>query len=290
MANIKSSLVPLMIVLLAVGLDAADWTDFRVKYDLNPIGHFNRMPLLESGAVTLGWAPINVDDCTNGGQYFGFRYIMPGDNSLVLMYDVQGVIAGLQMLLPHSEILGPNNTFRFDQVSHFNNATFDDNEYFVLTAYMVDPEIICTTGRDESELITVGTGEGVWIQDGPSVGNYLQIPDLREEALTSGWSNNNCFGGMGTHSWYRMEDYEATNCNEQVPVFGLWSRSNELQGFGFSVPGTTVNPHFENPPSLAVSIIAGSPAPPCLVESNDLIGSTTMHVYFIDNPWLISCF
>lgn len=51
-----------------------------------------------------------------------------------------------------------------------------------------------------------------------------------------------------------MEDYEATNCNEQVPVFGLWSRSQELQGFGFSVPGTTINQHFENPPSLAVSV------------------------------------
>lgn len=70
----------------------------------------------------------------------------------------------------------------------------------VLIATILHPEKICTTGRDESELISVGTGEGVWIQDGPIAGNYLMIPDLREDALASGWSNNNCFGGMGTKS------------------------------------------------------------------------------------------
>jgi hypothetical protein len=51
-----------------------------------------------------------------------------------------------------------------------------------------------------------------------------------------------------------MEDYEATNCTVQVPIFGLWNRAKELMGFGFSVSGTTLNPHFENPPSLAVSV------------------------------------
>ncbi|OXA51100.1 uncharacterized protein LOC110853358 [Folsomia candida] len=287
----NSNLISCMVVVLVAYFgraDAAVWNDFRVKYDINPIGNFNRQPQLESGAITLGWAPVTTgNDCQNGGEYLGFRYIMPGDNSLGLIYDVNGVIAGLQMMLPHDLIL-PNNTFNFGANTFFKNVTYD-KEYFVLTAYIVEPEIICTTGRNESDLIDVGIGTGVWVQDGASPGTYLQIPDLREEALNSGWSNNNCFGGMGTHSWYRMEDYEATNCTEQVPVFGLWSRTMELQGFGFSVPGTTVNKNFENPPTVAMQLIAGAPAPQCLFDSNNLIGSTTMHVYFINNPWLIAC-
>lgn len=71
-----------------------------MKYDINPIGNFNRQPQLESGAITLGWAPVTTgNDCQNGGEYLGFRYIMPGDNSLGLIYDVNGVIAGLQMMV-----------------------------------------------------------------------------------------------------------------------------------------------------------------------------------------------
>jgi hypothetical protein len=47
--------------------------------------------------------------------------------------------------------------------------------------------------------VTVGTGEGVWVQDGPTPNKYLEIPKLREDALKSNWSNNNCFVGMGKH-------------------------------------------------------------------------------------------
>ena len=115
------------------------------------------------------------------------------------------------------------------------------------------------------------------MQIGNTPSNLLTVPVLREVALINGWSDNNCFGGMGTcvlyccgivvhctfyqnihvgrHSWYRMEDYEATNCEIQVPVFGLWNRKFELQGFGFSVSGTTRNPHFEKPPTAAVQVL-----------------------------------
>jgi len=274
---------------LVVASKGVFWADLRVKYDVNPIGNFVRMPRTVLDAEQQGWSIIsNESDCSNAGKYSGYRYVVPGDHSLVLMYDVQGTISGLQMLLPHDEIL-PNNTFRFFDVPHFTNGTIDDRDYFILTAYFVEPAEICSTGRNETDLIDEGTGRGAWIQIGDTPSKLLPIPDLREEALLNGWSNNNCFPGMGRHSWYRMEDYEASNCEVQVPVFGLWNRQMELQGFGFSVSGTTVNPHFENPPTAAVQIIAGSPAPDCLFEANDLIGSTTMHVYFVDTPWLTPC-
>jgi charged multivesicular body protein 7 len=280
-----------LLVLVFVALtNAAQWTDLRVQYDINPVGHFRRKPKLEREAVELGWRPVTpTGDCSNGGQYNGFRYIEPEEDSLVLIFDVNGVIAGMQMLLAHSAILSENNTFQYSDVPHFNNATFEGAEYFVLTAYFVNPSIICTSGRNESDLITVGTGEGVWVQEGPTPTTFLEIPMLREEALLTGWSDNNCLGGMGTHSWYRMEDYATTNCTVQTPVFGMWNRQMELQGFGFSAVGLTAKSNFENPPTAAVRLITGAPAPECLFEMSDLVGLTTMHVYFIDNPWLIAC-
>jgi len=279
------------VVLSLVGFCVAvQWADFRVKYDLNPVGHFLRKPKLLREALEQNWTLVNdASNCQNGGKYNGFRYVQDGDDSLALIYDVNGVIAGLQMMLPHSEILTPNNTFNFGNVAFFTNETFRGAQYYILTAYLVDPSIICTTGRNESDLLTRGTGDGVWVQAAPQPTVFLQIPDRRADALAQGWSNNNCFGGMGTHSWFRMEDYVLTNCTEQVPVFGLWNRQMELHGFGFSASGLTVRDNFENPPTAAVRIIVGAPGPDCLFETNDAVGGTTMHVYFIDSPWLASC-
>ena len=71
-----------------------------VQYDINPVGHFRQKPKLEREAVELGWRPVTpTGDCSNGGQYYGFRYIEPEEDSLVLIFDVNGVIAGMQMLV-----------------------------------------------------------------------------------------------------------------------------------------------------------------------------------------------
>jgi len=277
-----------ILAFLAVSAAVEDWKDLRVNYGLTPVGHFQRMPKLEREAAAAGWAPRNTH-CESDGSALGFRYVKPGDNSLVLIYDVNGVIAGLQMLLPHSGILGPDNTFLFGENLMFNNQTYGGEEYFVITTYLVDPSIICTSGRQESDLVTEGTGQGVWIQNGPTPDDFMEIPFLRTDALEDGWSDNNCFPGMGLHSWYKMEDWAESNCDVQVPIFGLYNKANELLGFGFSVSGTVVNPHFENPPTLAVQLIAGDLAPVCLLDGNDLIGQTTMHIYFVDTPWLLNC-
>ena len=37
------------------------------------------------------------DDCTNGGKYYGNRYVYGSDNSISLLFDRQGQIAGIQM-------------------------------------------------------------------------------------------------------------------------------------------------------------------------------------------------
>ena len=68
---------------------------------------------------------------------------------------------------------------------------------YTLTAYFVDPSTICTVGRSNADLQKNGTGTGIYMQNGPTPANLITIPPKRNEAATQGWTNNNCFVGMG---------------------------------------------------------------------------------------------
>lgn len=60
---------------------------------------------------------------------------------------------------------------------------------------------ICTTGRTEESLTEEGTGTGLWIQNGPSAEDTVQVPEDRpeseDESENHGWTKNNCFPAMG---------------------------------------------------------------------------------------------
>ena len=73
-------------------------------------------------------------------------------------------------------------------------------EYFVLTAYFVDPVNICNQelSRTAADLDTInGTGYTLLFQNGPSPTNLLLAPVRRPDALAQSYSDNNCFWGMG---------------------------------------------------------------------------------------------
>lgn len=41
--------------------------------------------------------------------------------------------------IPHNEVLTPTNNLDYNAIPMYQNATYDGEEYFVLTAYIVDP-------------------------------------------------------------------------------------------------------------------------------------------------------
>jgi len=285
-----SKLCQILAVVLVLGtsqIAAEFWDDFRVTYAANAFGHFNRLPrtLNESGAED--WALVS-ESCDNNGQFNGMQYIVPGDVSAALLYDVNGVIAGIQALFDKSEIQA-NNTFDYETLSPmYQTYIINETEYFLLTAYFVDPEIICTTGRTPEDLPVDGTGTGLWIQEGPTSDTSVQVPYLRDDAIGESWTENNCFPGMGSHNFYRVEEYDSVSCTVMRPLFALYNRAGEMLGFGFIVPGTQINPRFENPPLLAIQAILGD-TPECIVDISNTIGLTSLHVYFVDTPWFIAC-
>jgi charged multivesicular body protein 7 len=233
-------------------------------------------------------------ECVNQvktATFHGHRVSLPGDakkdrdhNSVVILYDNNGMVAGVQARFPYSKTKSPTNTFKYDEVPMFQTETIDGEDYFVLTAYTVDPSIICGAGRSSDDLETnFGTGDRLWFQNGPMPTDILTAPKIRQDALDAGYSDNNCFEGMGTHSFYKVEQYAADNCNTIVPMFLLYNHANYLIGFGFSWTGRADSKYFEKPPALAVKTIVGKMAPKCLTDGATSSGSgvSTMHVFFV---------
>lgn len=48
-----------------------------------------------------GWAPVSStqDDCSNGGLFNGIQYVKQDNYSVALLFDKNGIIAGIQMLV-----------------------------------------------------------------------------------------------------------------------------------------------------------------------------------------------
>lgn len=235
------------------------------------------------------WTNISGNDCTNGGKYNGFRYIEKAETpGMALLFDVQGTIAGIQMILDKATIEA-NNDYHFSAVPIYNPDTLNGQNVYVLTAYFVDPKTICTTGRANSDLTSTGTGTLLQVQNGTTPDSLLLMPRDRPTAIAQGWSTNKCFVGMGYHNFYKVGEMQDHKCLETIPLFGLYDDKCDQIGFGFAATGKVVQNHFENPSATAVKAIVGDTTPKCLTDKADNPGLTTMHVYFTDRPNLYAC-
>lgn len=157
--------------------------------------------------------------------------------------------------LNKNSLLAPGNIVNYPMLPVYQTTTFENEEYFMLTTYLVEPSIICTSGRNDSDLATEGTGTHVMIQNGTSPNAPLvRIPKNRTVAISENWTKNQCFFGMGNHNFYGVEQYQSHNCTQVFPFFGLYDDNGDMLGYGSTNPGTVVNHRFENPSSQAISV------------------------------------
>jgi len=227
---------------------------------------------------------------TDSGFFYGTPVTDPNDSLMHLLLDVNGIIAGIQAWFPHDEVLTPENEYRYGNVAMYQNITVNGRTFFVVTAYFVEPSIICEGGRTEESLTTEGTGTGLWFQNGPTPADLIQVPMNRADAEAEGWSHNSCFPGMGRHNFFQVDKFEETGCLETRPAFILYNKQDEMTGFGFTAQGVAASARWvEHPPNLAIELILGEPVPQCVLDQNTLVGTTTMHVYFVDHPWNFNC-
>jgi len=266
----------------------------QVRWDINPLNSYFNMPRTSAAAEKDGWVRLTTgEDCTNGGTYNGFRYISKsGDQSLILMYDVKGVIAGVQMNILKSEVEVANNPYKFNEISMFTSGKINGKDVFTTTAYFYEPSKICTEGRTEADLKKNGTATGLFFQDGATPATTIAVPLTRAAANAEGWSMNNCFVGMGRHNFYKSETFGESNCTVIRPAFLLFNSNDQLIGFGLTATGhaTSIDSRFEHPPARAIKMIVGNDVAQCMLDQAETPGLTTMHVYFTDyNMITLNC-
>jgi len=263
--------------------------DLKVTFAINPLNfwRFNSVPRTLEDAVAEGWS-LHNDGCANSKDHLpGARYILNADLSVILVFDANGFIAGLQMGIPKSAIT-PGHLVMVSPIQ-------DDNQQYVLSTYFIHPTRICdkSKSRTKEEFEKQGTAQDVWWQTGPKVAtDVVEVPLTQDEAALkqAHWTKGKCMPTMGMHYWYNIT--ENMDCNSFMPYCLLYNKG-KFNGFCYATPAEfhNANPHrFEHPTGNLAKKCCIDPYPKCFDElglSNNKL--TTMHVFLDSTPLLNFC-
>jgi len=252
-----------------------NWNNLRVKWGLNPLSSFKTVPrhLNEIGSFEL------KDDQCNGGKFLGQRYWSKSDPSVILLFDKNGYIAGMQTSTPKSKFTP----------AHLKDRNFiDDGDYWTLTTYFVPPSSICTTGRTKEQFEKEGTGSGLWVQIGPNpLTDTMEIPRDEAEIKKTNWGHGKCFKTMGQHYWYNVS--ADMSCDDFFPKCLLYNKG-KLTGFCFALNADLQSDRYDNPhPTAEVINKFMDPMPKCFATDPTYKLLSTIHVYFIEHPLASWC-
>ncbi len=243
--------------------DEQFWPHLNATWSADGSDAFFPQPRTEEEAVAQGWTRIS--SCGDSDTRFpGNRYLQSlNDDDLddfVLIFDEAGFIAGVQSLVPLDVVEG-DDKYDFDVVPFyqkdqirgrevkqkieifccfFSISIFFHKVYFV-TAYLVDPGLICAGGRSERQFESQGSGYALYLQSGPSVDNRVSVPVTLEGAESDiGWSRKACVPNTGLHYFPFTYD-EALRipdgCSTLTPFSVTYGQGGRLNGFAFTHVG-----------------------------------------------------
>jgi hypothetical protein len=250
-----------------------DWNDLKTTWGLNPFSsiEYASQPRTTSDENMKGFVLMDNACTEDGSPFAGQRYMTGGDPALVLLYDVNGLIAGMQTMLPDTQFT-PLNGKHTAAFVHYKG-------FWVLTAYFVDPSTICSTGRTSEQLASDGTGTGLWFQtDRGNVTIPTMVIATQQTAIPAPWLIGHCFYTMGEHFWY---DYSLTmSCSDFFPFFTLYNKG-ALTGWGFATnyDNSDNSARYEHPTASVISSFM-NPAPQCFSTDPAYKTLSTMHVWF----------
>jgi len=259
-------LVILLSVVSAFG-QLNGWNALHATWNAIPFKGFDALPrqLTERHNFVL------KDNQCDGGKFRGQRYWSNNDPALILIFDKNGIIAGMQTSIPKTKYRPTINAFQ------------DDGDYWTQTAYFVDPSTICSAGRTAADLEKQGTGTGLWFQTGPDpTKNLMAIPLDEAEAKKSLWGFGRCFPTMGQHYWYNVT--VDMNCDNFFPNCLLYNKG-KLNAFCFAENADLVSPRYDYPhPTNDKVKLFMNPVPKCFFSDKTFEKQSTLHVYFHSNP------
>ena len=241
-----------------------DWDKLSVTFL-----KFNELPKNIDDAKTRGW--VQTDECKDDAYFRGNRYILGNDFAVMLLFDSKGTIAGIQNGVPKSS--ATHGSFK-------KPYWVEDGSMLVVTAYFVDPKMICAAGRDESKYV----GDSLHIQTGASPSSVMTIPLKEDDVAKTNWVYGKCVPGMGKHYWYNIS--KEMNCDDTFPSFLLYN-GGKLNAFGWATIGDFHSDWYEHPPTSVLGHFFQSDSmPTCITKMPKL---STIHIYFQRRPYLNLC-
>jgi charged multivesicular body protein 7 len=254
-----------------------DWNALRVTWGFRPFWALDKMPRTTAEA-TDGFS-LKDDQCKTGnGKFVGQRYWYKQDPSVILLFDVQGTIAGIQTSVLKTQY----SPSKLSQDKYF----IDDGDYWTITAYFVDPSTVCNTGRSASEL-SQGTGTGLWLQYGTdAIKSSLNIPLNEDDIKKTNWGHGKCFKTMGQHYWFNIS--ASMDCGDVAPNCLLYN-NKKLTGFCFA-PNYYVDGNRYDFPAPTIDVLTKflDPVPDCFKTDPGFQKQSTVHVFFAEHPELTS--
>jgi len=268
---------------------AQKWPNLKTTFgiSLNPWSkNFHAQPLTQDEAIEDGFQPS--DTANNCQKFLGKAYGVPGEPSIVLLFDKDGQLAGSQSVLLKSAVEG--STVPFANIPAYQEGSYFGEEAWLTTAYFVDPETICeglSISRDGT------AGDRLWIQLGETPDNFLKIPLTRDEldstlagSVSEGWNSHYCFLGMGMH--YMEFNYDPDQRCEYVFPLQILYHDGELIGFVWQHLAQLPGDRWEHPSEKAASKIIKM-RPKCVGVLAASPGLSTLHHYFYKYPYLTTC-
>lgn len=258
-----------------------NWYNFRMGWTPNPFDGFIRQPWVEAEAIEQGWQQIS-NDCSEGASFPGSRYALANEEygaNMVLIYDVNGFIAGMHSVLLKKYSSG---NWQSDSPWYRSDTIFGEDAYLT-TAYFVNPDVICT-GRTQSEFDVEGTGNTLQFLKGQELET---VPLDIDSTDGSGWYKHFCLFNMGRHYFQLNHDTSAA-CDANLVPIQLMFQGGVLNGFVWQHVATIPGPLWETPGEKGVTAIIDRP-PDCLFDLVKSPGVTTMHIFVRDfKTWCVS--
>lgn len=187
------------------------------------------------------------------------------------------------LLLP-KKFVNPG-VFDFEGSIWYRSDNILGEDSYVTTAYFVDPSIICDGGRDQATFDVDGTGDRLWFQNGPTMGDIHEAPLTTDDADDGGvWYKHFCFINMGRH-YFQLNHDENQSCDGLVPIQLMYS-GGVMNGFVWQHPAGVQGDRWEKVTDWALEHIVETP-PNCLFDFVDGDGVMTMHVYL--RNWKTLC-
>ncbi|XP_031568106.1 uncharacterized protein LOC116302857 [Actinia tenebrosa] len=224
---------------------------------------FSKLPTDKDDALNDGWRLTKACDANN--FFAGNRYVLDGDTAVMLLFGVNGQLAGIQMGIDKS-IVGDRK----------GPWVLEGNMY-VMTAYFTDPSTICSS-KDKRKYY----GDRLLIWNGAD-NSTIAIPFKEEDLAGTKWVAGKCFPMMGQHYWYDISN--DMDCNDFYPVFIMYN-GKRLNSFGWNTYGDLKSKRYEHPTKDKLGYFFDpKTAPKCLQTAGPL---TTQHIY-MDWPYNNLC-